>query len=108
MQVFDVIEADVAEQMKQSRKDLEQLMEKSAQSFPDADPAERDMLQSFDCLCRLGADIYFKKLFIEKTLDQEKGRRRGVTGRGRDLLILAFADRHGDPVFWVRNQPARY
>jgi hypothetical protein len=71
-QVFDVIEADVAEQMKQSRKDLEQLMEKSAQSFPDADPAERDMLQSFDCLCRLGADIYFKKLFIEKTLDQEK------------------------------------
>ena len=58
-------------------KNLEELLEQtkaefeaSRNSFADAPEEDREVLQRFDLLCRFCADIYIRKLFVERMIDQ--------------------------------------
>lgn len=46
-------------------------------TFTDVPEKEREKLQQLELICRMSADIYFRKLFIERLLDQEQLRESG-------------------------------
>ncbi|MCI2048132.1 MAG: DUF1836 domain-containing protein [Lachnospiraceae bacterium] len=74
--VFAILEKSVTEQLEQSRLDIEKQIAESEKAVTPENlqsdaGTDTEMLRKFDCLCRIAADIYCKKLYIEKVLDEE-------------------------------------
>jgi DNA-binding transcriptional MerR regulator len=56
-------------QLEELRKDLQQRYEAASETFADAAPEDRDFLQEFSFICLLSFDVYMKKAYIERLID---------------------------------------
>ena len=56
-------------QLEQLRKDLQQRYETASETFADAAPEDREFLQKFSFICLLSFDVYMKKAYIERLID---------------------------------------
>lgn len=71
--VYDEVETELNQQGQECLEDIENKIRAAGESFQDADPAIRPVLQQFDAVCRIAADIYVRKLFLEKLIDSMHG-----------------------------------
>ena len=53
--------------------EVEKILKESDQAFTEAPEEDREMLRRFNVICQLSADIYLRKLLIEKLLDETPG-----------------------------------
>ena len=53
--------------------EVEKILKESDQAFTEAPEEDREMLRRFHVICQLSADIYLRKLLIEKLLDETPG-----------------------------------
>ncbi|MCF0133635.1 MAG: DUF1836 domain-containing protein [Blautia sp.] len=51
------------------QKDVLKSYQTSEDTFPDADPEEREFLHRFSFICRLAFDVYARKMIIESLID---------------------------------------
>ena len=54
-------------------EEVEKILKESDQAFTEAPEEDREMLRRFNVICQLSADIYLRKLLIEKLLDETPG-----------------------------------
>ena len=59
---------------------FEKILDETDNAFMSAPEEDREMLRRFNVICQLSADIYLRKLLIEKLLDEMPG----VTDSGRN------------------------
>jgi hypothetical protein len=75
------LEEEKREQLKQ---DVTAKFKDASRVFSDAPEEDRDMLQRLDLICQLCADIYLRKLLIEKLVDEvSEAPQTGKTNKGR-------------------------
>ena len=55
------------------RDELKQILAETDKAFTAAPEEDREMLRRFNVICQLSADIYLRKLLIEKLLDETPG-----------------------------------
>lgn len=67
--IYEEIARDIENQLPVTKEDLERAIEFSEGVFKDVPEADRPVLQRFALICRLSAEVYMRKLFIEKLLD---------------------------------------
>ena len=53
--------------------EVEKILKESDQAFTEAPEEDREMLRRFNVICQLSADIYLRKLLIEKLLYETPG-----------------------------------
>ena len=56
-------------QLEELQKDLKQRYEAASGTFSDAAPEDKDFLQKFSFICLLSFDVYMKKTYIERLID---------------------------------------
>ncbi len=61
-------------------EEVEKILDETDNAFMSAPEEDREMLRRFNVICQLSADIYLRKLLIEKLLDETPG----VTDSGRN------------------------
>ena len=61
-------------------EEVEKILDETDNAFMSAPEEDREMLRRFNVICQLSADIYLRKLLIEKLLDEMPG----VTDSGRN------------------------
>lgn len=66
--IFDGMGAELAK----VRADVERAYEESLDTFEDAPENEKDYLKLYSFVCKLGCDVFVKKLLIEKIIDSLK------------------------------------
>lgn len=69
-QVYDVVMKDVSGQMGRIREEVKRQVKTAADSFKDAPEKEQALLQRFDLLCEMSAEVYIKKMLIEQLIDE--------------------------------------
>ncbi len=69
-EIYEEVYGNLGESMQSVVSSAAAQFEASRHSFPDADSDDKDLLQTFDLLCRMSADIYIRKLFIERMIDR--------------------------------------
>ncbi len=57
-------------QVEALKKDMEEQYKLASETFSDAEPEERQFLQTFSFICLLSFDVYVKKQVIEKLIDE--------------------------------------
>lgn len=73
--IYKEVGRDVEKQMQAIRADLERQAGEAGQSFADVPEEERPLLQQFDLMCRMAADLYARKLVLEKMIDRTAAER---------------------------------
>ncbi len=68
--IYQEVADDVQEAVDIFREELKEEIEKAEASFAGAPESDREMLQRFDLLIRLSADIYVRQRCIEKIIDR--------------------------------------
>lgn len=68
-EVFEYVSTTVRE----FPSDVEKILDETDQAFESAPEEDREMLRRFNVICQLSADIYLRKLLIEKLLDETPG-----------------------------------
>ena len=68
--IYQEIFSSLDKEMDHISDNIRQQISLSGEAFADADGEDREILQKFDLICRLSADIYIKKLLIERILDE--------------------------------------
>ena len=63
----------VAEDVDRFPGEVEKLLDENDKAFINAPEEDREMLRRFNVICQLSADIYLRKLLIEKLLDETPG-----------------------------------
>jgi hypothetical protein len=71
-QIYTEVAKDIRDDLPALAADAQKTFARSRASFAEAPEEDREILQEFDLLCRLSAEIYLKKLYIERTLDARK------------------------------------
>ena len=51
-------------------EEVSKILDETDQAFMNAPEEDREMLRRFNVICQLSADIYLRKLLIEKLLDE--------------------------------------
>ncbi len=69
-EIYEEIYGNLGKSMQAVVSSAAAQFEEARHSFPEADSDDRDLLQCFDLLCRMSADIYIRKLFIERMIDR--------------------------------------
>jgi len=67
--VYDGIFVDMSDKLDAITKDINQKCNEAMETFQDAPGKDQDYLQLFSFVCSLGADVFVKKLLIEKIVD---------------------------------------
>lgn len=70
--VYDEIFKDMKAQLDEINEDVTDKYNRALESHEDAPIDKQDYLRKFDLICRLGCDVFVKKLIIEKTVDSLK------------------------------------
>ena len=52
---------------------MNKILDLTDNAFMEAPEEDREMLRRFNVICQLSADIYLRKLLIEKLLDETPG-----------------------------------
>ena len=63
----------VAEDVDRFPGEVEKILDENDKAFINAPEEDREMLRRFNVICQLSADIYLRKLLIEKLLDETPG-----------------------------------
>ena len=63
----------VAEDVERFPTDVGRILDETENAFIEAPEEDREMLRRFNVICQLSADIYLRKLLIEKLLDETLG-----------------------------------
>lgn len=71
-EIYSQVSEDIKASLPALTEDARKTFEDTRKAFADKDPADREVLQEFELLCRFSAEIYIKKLYIERLLDEEK------------------------------------
>ena len=67
--IYESVFSDIEAGLPRIREDMEESIQFASERFSDLPEAERDELQRFSLICRLSAEVYVRKIFIEKLLD---------------------------------------
>ena len=78
--VYTEIFKYVAEDVERFPEEVGKILDVTDNAFIGAPEEDREMLRRFNVICQLSADIYLRKLLIEKLLDETPG----VTDSGRN------------------------
>ena len=68
--VYDVVMKDVSRQIERIREEVKRQVKTAADSFKDAPDKEQALLQRFDLICEMSAEVYIKKMLIEQLVDE--------------------------------------
>ena len=68
--IYEDIFNDIERQLPEIQADIERSIAFSDDAFMDEPEEDRPVLQRFALICRLSAEVYMRKLFIEKLLDE--------------------------------------
>ena len=71
--VYTEIFKYVAEEVERFPGEVEKILDETDNAFIGAPEEDREMLRRFNVICQLSADIYLRKLLIEKLLDETPG-----------------------------------
>lgn len=66
--IYEDIYNEIEMQLPEIKEDIERAIAFSEEAFMDAPQEDRPVLQRFALICRLSAEVYMRKLFIEKLL----------------------------------------
>ena len=67
--IYESVFSDIEAGLPRIREDMEESIQFASERFSDLPEAEREELQRFSLICRLSAEVYMRKIFIEKLLD---------------------------------------
>ncbi len=84
--IYDVIYGGLDGLLHEVAEDTKRQVMAVEDSFTDADPDEGQRLRRFNLICRLSAEIYLRKLLIERLIDEDEessGRRTGKDRKNR-------------------------
>ena len=73
LRIYDIYEEifnEIEKQLPEIQADIERSIDFSEDAFMDAPEEDRPVLHRFALICRLSAEVYMRKLFIEKLLDE--------------------------------------
>ena len=71
--VYTEIFKYVAEDVERFPAEVGRILDETENAFIEAPEEDREMLRRFNVICQLSADIYLRKLLIEKLLDETPG-----------------------------------
>ena len=71
--VYTEIFKYVAEEVERFPGEVEKILDETDNAFIGAPEEDREMLRRFNVICQLSADIYLRKILIEKLLDETLG-----------------------------------
>ena len=71
-EIYSQVAEDIKASLPEISEDAKKAFADTRKTFADKDPEDREVLQEFALLCRFSAEIYIKKLYIERLLDEEK------------------------------------
>ena len=71
--VYTEIFTYVSKDVEQFPQEVEKILAVTDNAFLNAPEEDREMLRRFNVICQLSADIYLRKLLIEKLLDETPG-----------------------------------
>ena len=67
--IYESVFSDIEAGLPRIREDMEESIQFASERFSDLPEAEREELQRFSLICRLSAEVYMRKICIEKLLD---------------------------------------
>ena len=67
--IYESVFSDIEAELPRIREDMEESIRFASERFGDVPEEEREELQRFSLICRLSAEVYMRKFFIEKLLD---------------------------------------
>ena len=67
--IYESLFSDIEAELPRIREDMEESIQFASERFGDLPEEEREELQRFSLICRLSAEVYMRKIFIEKLLD---------------------------------------
>ena len=67
--IYESVFSDIEDGLPRIREDMEESIQFASERFSDLPETEREELQRFSLICRLSAEVYMRKIFIEKLLD---------------------------------------
>lgn len=71
-EIYSQVAEDIKSSLPEISEDSKKAFADARKTFADKDPEDREVLQEFALLCRFSAEIYIKKLYIERLLDEER------------------------------------
>ena len=71
--VYTEIFKYVAEEVERFPGEVEKILDETDNAFIGAPEEDREMVRRFNVICQLSADIYLRKILIEKLLDETPG-----------------------------------
>ena len=83
-EVYNSIFKEVGDQIDDVHNDVMKKFNDSLSDFDDAPEEERDYLQLYSFVCKLGCDVFIKKLMIEKIVDSLKEYREEEEAKNKD------------------------
>ena len=69
--IYESVAGDIEKDLPSIKDDILKSIEHSEGVFSDVPEEDRDTLQRFALICKLSAEVYMRKLFIEKLLDTD-------------------------------------
>ena len=69
--IYESVTRDIMSSLPSIREDILREIDEAEGSFPDVPAQDRAALQRFSLISRLSAEVFVRKLFIEKLLDME-------------------------------------
>ena len=93
--VYTGIFEDKGEELKAICEDVVKQYEECQDKFEDAPEDERDYLKLYAFVCKLGCDVFVKKLMIEKIVDSLKEHKEEKSGSSKDNKYDVTVDKKG-------------
>ena len=69
-EIYETVRQDMERQSEHIGQDMERQLAAAEQAFAGAQDGERAMLQRFDLICQMSAEVFVKKMMIEKLIDE--------------------------------------
>ncbi|MBO4679070.1 MAG: DUF1836 domain-containing protein [Lachnospiraceae bacterium] len=85
--VYDEIFSDMDGEISRVRDEIVAQYSDAMTKFEDAPDADKDYLKLYSFVCKLGCDVFVKKLLIEKIVDslrEQSGNTRAKSGKSKD------------------------
>lgn len=67
--IYESVFSDIEAELPRIREDMEESIRFVSERFSEVPEEEREALQRFSLICRLSAEVYMRKFFIERLLD---------------------------------------
>jgi rRNA processing protein Gar1 len=67
--IYESLFSDIEAELPRIREDMEESIQFASERFGDLPEEESEELQRLSLICRLSAEVYMRKIFIEKLLD---------------------------------------